>query len=279
MARKGQRSARQVRRVVRPKGLPATALSQPGPPQDQKKQRQRYIQSGGLLQGYAPEFVLGVAYRAALASLGCALVAVVILLLLPRGWAVRGVAAAAWLVPIIFAASFIVPAWRLARKDRREEPRLIRGQLVGASPVSTSFGLGMLMLQTRSGVDQYLVPPERLTRVPGNQVGVVVTITPHLRHVRSVVVSGPRMASRPEPQVPDVLKRLRWLPIMAPAALSAGVIIGADAVALAPIGVDAVHAALALVGALVLAGAIYGLSLLMQRRLYAQAQALLPGGL
>jgi hypothetical protein len=286
MSKRGQ--ARQIRQVrkVKPKGLPAQAPNQ-GTPQQQKKQRERYVQSGGLLQGYAPDLVLRVSYLAAAGAVVCLLVAAAILLLplllpafLPYGWPVRAVAAAVWLVPIVFAASFVLPAFRLARRDGKEEPKLIRGQLLGASPVSTSFGLGMLMLQTRAGSEQYLVPTDRLARVPGNQVPVMLTMTPNLRHVRSVGVMGQRMVAMPQQQVPEVVKRLRLMPIATPAALSLGAIVGGDAVAFAPIpGGDVLHGMLAAVAALVLAGGVYGISFLFQKRMYAEVQSLLPGGL
>jgi hypothetical protein len=279
MSKRGQ--ARQIRQVrkVKPKGLPAQAPNQ-GTPQQQRKQRERYVQSGGLLQGYAPELVLRISYISAAGAAVCLLIMAAILLFLPYGWPVRGAAAAVWLIPIIFAASFILPAYRLARRDLKEEPKLVRGQLLGASPVSTSFGLGMLMLQTRGGSEQYLVPTDKLARVPGNQVPVMITVTPNLRHVRSVGVMGQRMVSMPQQQVPEVVKRLRLLPIATPAALSVAAIIGDDAVAFAPIpGGDILHALLAAVVALALGGGVYGISFLLQRRMYAEVQSLLPGGL
>src|SRR6266508_7047121 len=96
-------------------------------------------------------------------------------------------------LPIALLASFVGPGFRLALKDRRAEPRLVQGQLVGASSVSTSMGLGMMMVQTRGGVEQYLVSPSRLKQVPGNQVNIVLTVTPHLKHVKSVGGMGQRM--------------------------------------------------------------------------------------
>src|SRR5205085_2746235 len=145
---------KQVRRQVRqvkPK-VPAQAS-----PAQQKRQRERYVQSGGMLQGYSPEFVQRLGLYAAGTAIGCILIGALVALLLPYGLPVKVVAAVAWLVPIVFLASFIIPGWRLARKDRRQEPRLVQGQLMGASNMSTSLGLGMLMVQTRGGAEQYLV--------------------------------------------------------------------------------------------------------------------------
>src|SRR5216683_3301967 len=120
------RNMRQVRQVrqVRPKNVPAPAAGG-----DQRKQRERYVQSGGMLQGYAPETVLRVAYIAGAAALVCLLVMAALVLFLPYGWLVKGVAAAVWLAPIIFGVSFLAPGFRLALKDRKAEPRVVQGQL------------------------------------------------------------------------------------------------------------------------------------------------------
>ncbi len=268
---------KQVRRQVRqvkPKNIP-----QPASAGEQKRQRERYVQSGGLLQGYPPDFVLRLGYYSAGVAVVCLAAAAAMLLLLPYGWPVRIVAALAWIVPPAFLASFVVPGWNLARKDVRAEPKLVQGQLMGASSMSTSFGLGMLMVQTRAGTDQYLVAPDKLAKVPGNQVPVVLTVTPNLRHVRSVGVMGQRMMGRPEPPVPEVVRRLRLLPIATPIALSLAAIVGDDAVALLPLRPDWAHAVAAfVVGALLAAGVYFG-SMLMQRRMYAEVQALMPGGM
>ena len=268
------RNVRQVRQV-RPKNIPAP----PAGGGDQRKQRERYVQTGGMLQGYAPETVVRIGYYAGAAALGCVLIMALLVLFLPYGWFVKAVAAAVWLVPIAFGLSFILPGYRLARRDRKAEPRLIQGQLMGASEVSTSIGLGMLMLKTRGGVEQYLVTPDRMSKVPGNQVNVMLTVTPNLRHVRSVGVMGQRMMGRPDQPVPPVLKRLRLMPILTPVALAAAAIVGVDAVALAPIPQELLHAALALVAGAALAGAVFGVSHLFQRRLYSEVQSLMPGGL
>src|SRR5262249_48306540 len=153
---------RQVRQV-RPKNVPAPAAGG-----DQRKQRERYVQTGGMLQGYAPETVLRIGYIAGAAALVCILVMVAILLFLPYGWLVRVAAAVVWLAPIVFGLSFLVPGIRLALKDRKAETRVVQGQLQGASEASTSIGLGMIMVKTRGGMEQLLVTPDKLAKVPGN---------------------------------------------------------------------------------------------------------------
>ena len=274
---KKRMQSKQVRRQVRqikPKNLPATAAATPA---QQKRQRERYVQAGGMLQGYAPEFVERLGLYALGVAAACVLVGALILLLLPYGLPVRIVAALAWVLPIVFMASFIVPGWRLARKDRRQEPRLVQGQLQGASTMSTSLGLGMLMVQTRGGSEQYLVDPAKLAKVPGNQVPVVLSVTPNLRYVKSVGVMGQRMVPRADPPVPTVVKRLRILPLLTPLALAAAVILGDDILALLPIRPDWLHALLAVLAGALLGVAVYGASFLFQKRLYTEVQGLMPG--
>ena len=259
-------------RQVRPKSVPA-------PAGDQRKQRERYVSSGGMLQGYAPETVVRIGYVGGASALACVLIMALLLLFLPYGWPVRAVAAAVWVLPIAFGASIIVRGFQLALKDRKLEPRLVQGQLMGASEVSTSLGLGMLMLKTRSGQEQYLVEQEKLSKVPGNQVNVMLSVTPNLRYVRSVSIMGQRMVGRPDQPIPAVLKWMRLMPILTPVALAGAAIIGADGVAFLPIKLELAHALVALVAAVALAGAVFGVSHFVQRRLYKEVQALLPGGL
>ncbi|TMC08102.1 MAG: hypothetical protein E6J41_14595 [Chloroflexi bacterium] len=273
---RNQRQVRQVRQV-RPKNVPAPAATGG----DQRKQRQRYVESGGMLQGYAPETVVRIGYISGAVALACVLIAVGLFLLLlrPYGWFVATVAGVVWAAPIVFGLSFLAPGFRLALQDRKLEPRMVQGQLMGASEASTSIGLGMLMVKTRGGVEQYLVTPERMSKVPGNQVNVILTVTPKLRHVRSVGVMGQRMVGRPEQPVPEVLKRLRLMPILTPVALAAAAIIGVDVVAVLPLKPDLLHGIAAIVAGAALAGAVFGVSHLLQRRLYDEVQALMPGGM
>ena len=272
MGKKQVRQVRQQMRRVQPK---AAAAPTPG---QTRKQRERYVQAGGMLQGYAPDFVIRAGYISVAVGAVCLLVIAALILFVPRiyGWPVAVAAALAWVLPIALLASFIAPGFRLALKDRKAEGRLVQGQLVGASSVSTSIGLGMMMVQTRGGVEQYLVAPARLKQVPGNQVNVVLTVTPNLRHVRSVGVMGQRMVGRVEPPVPPVMRRLQLLPLLSPVALTLGAVIGDDAVALSPISPSPLHAALAVRAGAALGGAVYGVSFLLQRRMMTEVQALVP---
>ena len=268
------RQMRTQMRKVAPKNAPSNAQGAT------RKQRERYVQSGGMLQGYAPDYVVRVGYISLGVGVACLVIIALLLLLLPPiyGWMVAVAAAIAWILPIALLASFVGPGFRLALKDRKAEPRLVQGQLVGASSVSTSMGLGMMMVQTRGGVEQYLVPPARLKQVPGNQVNIVLTVTPNLKHVKSVGVMGQRMVGRVEPPVPAVMRRLQLLPLLTPLGLALGAIIGDDGIALAPIAPEPLHAALAVIVGAALAAAVYGASYLIQRRMMEEVQSLVPRG-
>lgn len=269
------RQVRQQPRKLKPKaGTPGAGGEQK--PAATRRQRERFVQAGGMLQGYNPDSVVRFGYISIAIAVACLVAIAALVLFLPYGLPVRIAAAIAWILPIALLASFVAPGFRLALKDRKADARLVQGQLLGASSVSTSMGLGMLMVQTRGGVEQYLVPPARLKQIPGNQVNVVLTMTPNLRYVRSVGVMGQRMVSRAEPPVPDVMKRLQWLPVATPVALAVAAVVGDDAVAAAPIPNVIVHAALAVLAGAALAAIVYGISFLLQRRMMAQVQALVP---
>jgi len=273
MGKKQVRQVRQQMRRVQPKQAASNAQGAT------RKQRERYVEGGGMLQGYAPEFVIRLGYISVAIGVACVLIIAALLIFIPSvyGWPVAVAASIAWVLPIALLASFVAPGFRLALKDRKAEARLAQGQLVGASSVSTSIGLGMMMVQTRGGVEQYLVPPARLKQVPGNQVNVVLTVTPYLKHVRSVGVMGQRMVGRVEPPVPTVMKRLQLLPLITPIALAAGGVVGDDGVALSPISMpSALHAVLAVLAGVVIAGAVYGVSFFLQRRMMTEVQALVP---
>src|SRR5947209_7537535 len=271
----GKKQVRAQMRRVKPKAPSPGQMAQG----TTRKQRERYVEAGGMLQGYAPDFVVRLGYIAVGVAVACLIVmGVLILVLRPiYGWADAIVAAIAWLLPVALLASFVAPGFRLALKDRRAEAKLVQGQLVGASTVSNSMGLGLLMVQTRGGSEQYLVPPARLKQIPGNQVNVVLTVTPYLRHVRSVGIMGQRMVGRVEPPVPPVMRQLQRLPVLTPIALSLAVIIGDDVLAAVPVvSNEALHAALAVAVGAALGALVYFGSTLLQRRMMAEAQALVP---
>jgi len=272
---------RQVRKQVKqvkPKAAPASGTPAAG--QAQRRQRERYVEEGGLLRGRDPEWVLRLGYASAAVAIVSILIAVELILgpVAPRGLPVRIVAGIIWLIPIVLLVSFVAPGIRLAYRDRTAPATVVQGQLLGASSVSQSLGLGMIMLKTRGGNETYLVPPAKLTKVPGNVVQVMLSITPNLRFVRSLSVMGQRQVGRPEPPMPPSLHRLLQLQVATPVALAAGAVLGDDIVAFIPMTPDALHAVAALVGAIVVGGAAFGASFLYQKRLTAEVQALVPPG-
>ena len=269
------RQVKKTMKQVRPKPAAGAAGGS-----QQRRQRERYVEAGGFLQGYSPESIVRLGYYSAAIVVVCVLIMVELLLgpLAPHNLAVRIVAAIAWLAPIVILVSLVAPGVRLAFRDRSAQPLVVQGQLMGASSVSTSRGLGMVMVRTRTGTEQYLVPPEKLTKVPGNVVQVALSVTPNLRHVRSLSVMGQRQMARAEPPVPTVLRRLQLLPLATPVALAVGFVLGDDVTAFIPMSPEPLHAvAAAVVGALI-GGAVFGLSYFYQKRLMAEAQALVPGG-
>ena len=272
------RQVRKQMKQVKPKAAPATGTSGAGPAQ--RRQRERYVEEGGLLRGRDPEWVLRLGYISAGVVVASILIAVELIFgpLAPNGLPVRIVAGVIWLIPVVLLVSFVAPGIRLAYRDRKAQASVVQGQLLGASSVSQSLGLGMIMLKTRGGNETYLVPPEKLTKVPGNVVQVMLSITPNLRYVRSLSVMGQRQVARPEPPMPPSLQRLLQLQVLTPVALAAGAVLGDDIVAFIPFTPDALHAVAALVGAIVLGGGAFGASFLYQRRLTAEVQALVPPG-
>jgi hypothetical protein len=86
------------------------------------------------------------------------------------------------------------------------------------------------------------------------------------------------MVGRIEPPVPAIMRRVQLVPLLTPLALAVAAIVGDDAVALSPISPSLLHAALAIVGGAILGGAVYLGSTLLQRRMMAEVQALVPKG-
>ena len=114
---------RQVRQQVRQVQPKAGTAATPG---QTRKQRERYVQAGGMLQGYAPDFVIRMGYIAAGAGVVCVLAIAACIIFLPSiyGWPDAVAAALAWVLPIALLASFIAPGFRLAMRDRKAEAKL-----------------------------------------------------------------------------------------------------------------------------------------------------------
>ena len=114
---------RQQVRKVQPKAAAAPTTGQT------KRQRERFVQAGGMLQGYAPDFVLRVGYISIGIGVGCLVIIAALLIFLPPvyGFPVAIAAAVAWVLPIALLASFVGPGFRLALKDRKAEAKLVQG--------------------------------------------------------------------------------------------------------------------------------------------------------
>src|SRR4051794_18877841 len=113
----GKKQVRAQMRKVKPKA--AVTSTAPGAGAT-RKQRERYVQAGGMLQGYAPDFVIRLGYIAIGVGVFCLLAMAALLIFVPHvyGWPVAIAASLAWALPIALLASFIAPGFRLALKDR-----------------------------------------------------------------------------------------------------------------------------------------------------------------
>src|SRR2546427_6639850 len=134
MGKKQVRQVRQQMRKVQPKQAASNAQGAT------RKQRERYVQSGGMLQGYAPEYVVRIGYISVAVAVVCLLIVAALLIFLPPiyGWPVAAAASIAWLLPLALLATFVGPGLRLAPKDRRAEPCRGPGPLVRPRPWRTS---------------------------------------------------------------------------------------------------------------------------------------------
>ena len=90
---------------------PKVAASAPPGQGATRRQRERYVQAGGMLQGYAPDFVIRLGYIAIGVGVACVIAMALILIFVPRayGWPVAVVAAIAWVLPIALLSSFVAP--------------------------------------------------------------------------------------------------------------------------------------------------------------------------
>ncbi len=268
-----------MRTKIRPGKPQLPAAGKPGQ-QDRQAMQRKYLASGGSLQGYGPEFVIRLTWIAGAISLLCLLMAVEVFLgpLTPgRGvWALDALAALGWLVVPVALASLVAGGARLAYKDRKADPRLVQGHLIGASSVSSTVGLGMVMVRTRTGDEQYFCRPEQVAKLPGNSVPVNLLVTPNLRHVKSVTLMGPRQVSRVEPSIPPAARWMAWLPVAIPLALGFGVLVVDEALSLAPLTSNVpLHFGISLIACLLTVGAIVLASRLVQQRVMSQLSGLI----
>ena len=66
----------------------------------------------------------------------------------------------------VVPGTLVWPALILAWRDRKAQAELIQGQMMGASPVSMTYGLGMLYVKTRQREVQLNIPGSCCARCP-----------------------------------------------------------------------------------------------------------------
>jgi len=103
MGKKQVRQVRQQMRKVQPKAAASNAQGAT------RKQRERFVQAGGMLQGYSPDYVIRIGYISIAVAVVCVLIIAACLVFLPGiyGWPDAVAAAVAWVFPIALLASFV----------------------------------------------------------------------------------------------------------------------------------------------------------------------------
>lgn len=192
-------------RRIKPKAAPAAPIA--------PAKRSGALQPR-MLEGYSPATVIRLtlylaAYQVVLLVVGVALAVVF------PDLAVKILTALFFTLAIAIPGTLVWPALVLALRDRKATPEFIQGQMVGASPVSTVFGLGLLQVRTRQATQSVNIERKLLRQVPQNQVQVAVRLTPNLRHVSSLQVIGPRMAGGIPTEVPPQFRQAERFPLYA----------------------------------------------------------------
>jgi hypothetical protein len=208
---------RQQVRVQQRKIKPKAAQFEPPPPP-----KNRGALQARMLEGHNPKTVIRLsvylaAYQAVL------LVLAIGLGLLLRPWPLDVEDALLFLLAIIVPGTLVWPALVLALRDRKAQVEMIQGQMVGASPVSMTYGLGMLYIKTRQGQRQLNIERRLLKSIPQNQVQVIARVSPNLHHVAGVQVLGPRMGASVPPEVPEQFRTAERFPLYAVGGAYAGV--------------------------------------------------------
>jgi hypothetical protein len=210
--------ARQKARVQQRKVKPKVAQFQPPPPPAKSSGRLQ----PRMLEGHAPDTVFRIAAYLGAFQLALLLIGAGLFLLLPD-LPLKLEDALVFVLAAVVPGTLVWPALILAWRDRKAPAELIQGQMMGASPVSMTYGLGMLYVKTRQREVQLNIPRKLLRQVPQNQVQVAVRMTPNLRHVSSIQVMGPRLAGGVPTEVPEQFKFAERFPLMAIAGTYAGV--------------------------------------------------------
>ena len=200
-----KQQVRVQQRKVKPK---AAQFEPPAPPKNRGALQAR------MLEGHNPKTVIRLATYLGIYQ-GVLLVVAVGLGLLLRPWPLDVEDGLLFLLAIIVPGTLVWPALVLALRDRKAPVEMVQGQMVGASPVSMTYGLGMLYLKTRQGQKQMNIERRLLKQIPQNQVQVIARITPNLHHVAGLQVLGPRMGAGVPTDVPEQFKFAERFPIYA----------------------------------------------------------------
>jgi hypothetical protein len=175
-----------------------------------------------MFEGHAPSTVFRFSAYLGAFQLLLLLIGAGLFLLLPD-LPLKLEAALIFLLAALVPGTLVWPALILALRDRRGQTELIQGQMMGASPVSMVYGLGMLYVKTRQREVQVNIARKLLRQVPQNQVQVAVRMTPNLRHVSNIQVMGPRLAGGVPTEVPEKFRFAERFPLLAIGATYGGV--------------------------------------------------------
>ena len=167
-----------------------------------------------MLEGHNPSTVVRLSIYLAIYQVVMVLLGVGLGLLL-NPWPLKVEDGLIFLLLVIIPGTLVWPALVLALRDRKAQVEMIQGQMVGASPVSMTYGLGMLYLKTRQGERQLNIERRLLKQIPQNQVQVVARVSPNLHHVAGIQVIGPRIGGSVPTDVPDQFKIAERFPIYA----------------------------------------------------------------
>jgi len=217
------------------------------------------MRRGGLVEGLAPGTVIRLAFLSVLGGLILVAAAVFGLLVelgqkdLLLGVVIVLVAAAMVAITLTVTA----PALLAARRDRNAPARNIQGQLVGASRISPTPTLATVAVSIGKNVEQFRVRTEFFERVKAGATVVGLTVTPGLNHVQMLtVIRRDRLATMTEPPTSRAMQISVWLPLLSLASLVGGLALGCLIGVLLPLGRSTLHPLVALVLALALAGAV-----------------------
>ena len=200
---------RQQARVQQRKIKPKVAQFEPPPPP-----KNRGALQARMLEGHNPKTVIRLAIYVAIYQVVLLLIALGLALLL-RPWPLDVEDALLFLLAIIVPGTLVWPALVLALRDHKAQVEMVQGQVVGASPVSMTYGLGMLYLKTRQGQRQMNIERRLLKQIPQNQAQVIARVTPNLHHIAGVQVLGQRIGAGVPTDVPAQFKTAERFPIYA----------------------------------------------------------------